>query len=241
MSRPRKQKVDWFPHSVKHGKTMHIIEQKYGEHGYCFFYKLLEILGDTEGHYLDCNNKESWDYLLAKTNTTPGEAIHILETLASINVIDRELWTKMWIWCQSFVDKVSAVYKNRRTVVPEKPITTSRNEITTSRNEPKSFKNDLPTCRKPQSREKYIDLHRKEGILKNQVLKSNIMDMTTKMIFKKWNELKIVVHKNLKEFEPHIKARLDAGYTPKELIESMTNFAEIFRNYRYWWDTQWEA
>ena len=48
MTRPRKQTVDWFPHYCRHGKTMAILEEKYGNNGFAFSFKLLEILGDTE-------------------------------------------------------------------------------------------------------------------------------------------------------------------------------------------------
>ena len=51
--RPKKAIVDYFPHFVSHGKTMFTIEMKYGNDGYAFWFKLLEILGSTENHYID--------------------------------------------------------------------------------------------------------------------------------------------------------------------------------------------
>lgn len=55
MARPTKETVDYFPHFVKCGRTIFILESKYGNDGYAFWFKLLEILGDTEGHYYDCS------------------------------------------------------------------------------------------------------------------------------------------------------------------------------------------
>ena len=49
MSRPRKAVVDYFPHYVNHGKTLFILEQKYGNDGYAFWFKLLEMLGGSDG------------------------------------------------------------------------------------------------------------------------------------------------------------------------------------------------
>ena len=49
MTRPKKQTVDYFPHSCNHKKTIYILEERYGNNGYSFWFKLLEMLGNTEG------------------------------------------------------------------------------------------------------------------------------------------------------------------------------------------------
>ena len=46
MARPRKQTVDYFPHYCKCGRTIFILENRFGNDGYAFWFKLLEILGD---------------------------------------------------------------------------------------------------------------------------------------------------------------------------------------------------
>lgn len=68
MARPKKQTVDYFPHSCVHKKTMFILEQKYGNDGYAFWFKLLEMLGSTEGHFLSLKNGMEWEFLIAKTH-----------------------------------------------------------------------------------------------------------------------------------------------------------------------------
>lgn len=65
-----KQTVDYFPHFVKGGRTIFILENKFGNDGYAFWFKLLEILGESEGHFYDCSNASNWEYLLAKTRVT---------------------------------------------------------------------------------------------------------------------------------------------------------------------------
>lgn len=66
MARPKKQTVDYFPHFVKCGRTIYILENRFGNDGYAFWFKLLEILGESEGHFYDCSNLSNWEYLLAK-------------------------------------------------------------------------------------------------------------------------------------------------------------------------------
>jgi len=122
MARPHKQTVDYFPHYCVHKNTMFIIEQRYGNDGYAFWFKLLEQLGSTEGHYLDMNDELAWEFLQAKTRLCDVSICSLLDTLSKLKAIDPELWSKRVIWCQNFVDNVAVVYKNRKVTTPSKPV-----------------------------------------------------------------------------------------------------------------------
>lgn len=80
MARPKKQTVDYFPHFVKGGRTIFILENKFGNDGYAFWFKLLEILGESEGHFYDCSNASNWEYLLAKNTCHRGKRRKTLST-----------------------------------------------------------------------------------------------------------------------------------------------------------------
>jgi len=122
MARPQKQTVDYFPHYVTHGKTMFILEQRFNNDGYAFWFKLLETLGDTKGHNIDCSNDAVWQFLQAKTHLDDKTCTEILDLLASLQAIDTELWQeKKIVWCQNFVDGIADVYRNRRIGIPIKP------------------------------------------------------------------------------------------------------------------------
>lgn len=113
MSRPHKAIVDYFPHYVNHGKTMFTIESKYGNDGYSFWYKILELLGSSEHHYLDCNNSETWEFLLAKTHLNENLALSILNTCSKLNAIDQGLWQNKIIRSNNFIENLNSVYKRR--------------------------------------------------------------------------------------------------------------------------------
>ena len=120
MSRPAKAVVDYFPHSCNHKKTMYILESKYKNDGYAFWFKLLEILGQTENHFYNCNVKSNWEFLLAKTLVNDDIANDILDTLSELDAIDPELWQQKIIWCQNFIDNIKDVYKRRCVELPTK-------------------------------------------------------------------------------------------------------------------------
>jgi DnaD/phage-associated family protein len=122
MARPQKQTVDYFPHYVTHGKTMFILEQRFKNDGYAFWFKLLETLGGAKGHIIDCSNDGVWEFLQAKTHLDDKTCTEILNKLATLQAIDTELWQeKKIVWCQNFVDGIADVYRNRRIGIPVKP------------------------------------------------------------------------------------------------------------------------
>lgn len=122
MARPSKQTVEWFPHSCNHKRTMFILEQKYGNNGYCFWFKLLEILGGSDGHYFDASTVENREYLQARMHLSWDICLEILELLSRLEAIDKNLWEcNQVVWCQNFVDGISEVYKKRIAEAPQKP------------------------------------------------------------------------------------------------------------------------
>ncbi|MDQ7790317.1 MAG: DUF4373 domain-containing protein [Clostridia bacterium] len=121
MARPQKATVDYFPHFVDHGKTMFIIETLWGNDGYAFWFKLLELLGNTSGHAYDCNKPDSWAFLLAKTRLSEDTVTEILNKLAELEAIDSELWSQKVIWSQNFVNGLEPVYKKRKVEMPVRP------------------------------------------------------------------------------------------------------------------------
>jgi hypothetical protein len=128
MARPAKQTVDYFPHRCKGGKTLYILETRYSDKGYTFWFKVLETLGETEGHAFRFDDPTNQEYFLAKTRTTTEQAIEIFNLLAKLEAIDKELWEKGHIvWSDNFIDGIKDAYRNRTISMPTKPVFDVRN------------------------------------------------------------------------------------------------------------------
>jgi hypothetical protein len=126
----RKNKVDWFPHQCHHGMTIFVLEQKYGMHGYYFWFHLLELLGSTEGHFIDYLNTPRRAHLEAYTRTSPEQCWEMLILLANLQAIDLELWEQSHIiWSENFLKGIAPAYRNRRITPPEKPAVILRENI----------------------------------------------------------------------------------------------------------------
>lgn len=122
MSRPKKQTVDYFPHDCVHNKTMFILEQKYGNDGYAFWFKVLETLGSAEGHYIHFVNGVDWEFLMAKTRLGKDKCNEMLDLLATLGAIDKDLWhEEQIVWSNNFVERVKDAYRNRTVDIPNKP------------------------------------------------------------------------------------------------------------------------
>ena len=125
MGRLPKKGVDYFPHDTVASSmpTLYIIQQKYGNDGYAFWFKLLEFLGLHEGLKVDFSNQKDWLYFLsiAKVDAEKGE--DIMSTLAEIDAVDKGLWqNNRIVWSQNFASRLSAIYVKRGVSSPAKPV-----------------------------------------------------------------------------------------------------------------------
>ena len=129
MPRHVKYTADYFPHVAHHGKTMFILESKFGNDGYAFWFKLLELLCSTEGHCYDCDSAENWGFLTSVMHVNDETATEILDLLAKLGAIDSDLWDDKRIWSQHLVDNLSPLYAKRTTEIPQKPHNRGENAV----------------------------------------------------------------------------------------------------------------
>jgi hypothetical protein len=113
MARQPKVTIDYFPHHIGNGKKMHTINNKYGNDGYATWFKLLEILGETDNHYLDLSIQSELMYVASKCNISEELLIQIIDDLCKLDEIDPELWVIRVVWNQRFIDSVQNAYNKR--------------------------------------------------------------------------------------------------------------------------------
>ncbi len=122
MTRKQSNTVDYFPHYVKPGKTIYILEAKYGNDGYAFWFKILELICSFENHFIDCSDMATWEFLLARTHVSGITGTEILGLLANLGNLDKELWEQgRVIWCPNLIINITDVYTKRGRSAPTKP------------------------------------------------------------------------------------------------------------------------
>lgn len=113
VGRPEKYTVDYFQHDCLPKGTLKVLEDRWKNDGYAFWYKLLETLGVSEGHILNLNEKGKLLLLSSKTWLPPKQCEEILGVLSDLEAIDPDLWENRIVWCQNFVDRISHLYIKR--------------------------------------------------------------------------------------------------------------------------------
>ena len=124
MGRLPKNGVDYFPHDVNavNQSTLFIIQADYGNDGYAFWFKLLEYLGTQKELYADFSVEKNWKYFLSLARVSEERGKAIMDTLATLEAIDRELWeNKRIAWSENYVSRLSAVFKKRDIPTPIRP------------------------------------------------------------------------------------------------------------------------
>lgn len=155
MARPIKNTVEYFPHFAKGGRTVFILESKFGNDGYAFWFKLLEILCDSDRQVFDCSQASNMSYLLAKCRCSEETAQAIIAELVNIGKIDKELWDKeRKIWVQNLVNNLEPIYKKRREEIPTVDSLRSVNPDTEEFPPLKPEENDVSAAETPQSKVK---------------------------------------------------------------------------------------
>jgi len=231
MSRPRKNTVDYFPHTATHKETIYILEQQFGNDGYALWYKLLEQLATTENHYIDTKNSKSLLYLSSRAKLTKDKCLEVLNLLSELDAIDLKLWKeKGVIWCQNFVDGIADVYKKRKVGIPQKPDNRDINGSTTivsaagtlvQLDLPEHAGNGNPQSKVKETRAKEI----KEE--KEKIKKENFEKSVIKIIMYLNGKTGKNYRTQTKTFREAISARLAENYTIgdfKTVIDNMHSY-----------------
>ena len=125
MARPQKRNADYFTHDAHASTdddTLLILQAKYGNNGYAFWFKLMELLTAAENHYLDLSSDMKWQLFVVKMGADEVSVTGCSRLVASCHSIDSELWESRLIWCDKLVKNFADVYKKRGQPLPVKPI-----------------------------------------------------------------------------------------------------------------------
>jgi hypothetical protein len=223
MARKQRDIVSYFPHDADastRNDTLIVLQSRFGNDGYAFWFKLRENLASTDGHFIDCRNSNTWQLLLARTGVNEITGVEIMKLLVEMRAIDSELWDSKLIWCQELVDDLAEVYKNRRRQTPRKPIITGNNGITTG-------KKGITTGDNPQSR---VDKSRKE---------KEIYKEKEREIFNYWNQQNIIVHQKLVNDVRSVIVRTLRSYSVEEVKSAISNYSAIVHGEEYFFNYKW--
>jgi hypothetical protein len=109
-----KNTVDYFPFYVKDGKTLYVLQKKYGLEGIGFFTQLFRYLSQVPEHWTCIQDEYDLSRLVDYIGIEEKKCIEMLEILAGTGKIDHALWKeKGIIVSEDFLDSLERVYSKR--------------------------------------------------------------------------------------------------------------------------------
>lgn len=134
MARPERHDADYFPFYVKDGKTLFILESKYGLQGIGFFTNLMRFLTRQTDHNICIQDESDRLYFFAQIRCSEEIGMNMLNLMAKTEKIDAKLWTEnKVIVSQDLLNSLRDAYKNRKNPIIEIDkirVTYQNNQIT---------------------------------------------------------------------------------------------------------------
>ena len=113
MARQERNDVDYFPHLVKHGKNMFIIDKKYGNDGYTVWFRTLEELCRVDFHNLNLLDNTRLMHLASVCNVSEERYLEIIDDLVKLGEFDEDLRSVGILWNQELVNSIQDAYRKR--------------------------------------------------------------------------------------------------------------------------------
>lgn len=119
MARPERHDADYFPFFVKDGKTLYILESKYGLQGIGFFTNLMRFLTRQPDHYVCVSEESDRLYFFAQLHSPIDIGMDMLSTMAKTGKIDAALWNEnMVIVSKDLLKSLEPLYLKRKNKIP---------------------------------------------------------------------------------------------------------------------------
>ena len=116
MARPERHDVDYFPFFAKRGKTLNILQSKYGLEGIGFFTNLMRFLALTPDHYYCIKDEvDKMNFFAEVGIQDESRGIEMIELMVKTEKLDKELWENYKIIaCEAFLESLKEAYKQRK-------------------------------------------------------------------------------------------------------------------------------
>ena len=114
MARPPLKIVHYFPFIVKDGRTLFLLENKYGCKGTGFFTNMLRVLSETPDHHLSIKDEVERMVFFGRTKVDENSGMDMIKTMVKTSKIDQKLWEeKNVICCPEFLESIKDAYSKR--------------------------------------------------------------------------------------------------------------------------------
>jgi len=119
----QKNTVEYFPFFARDGKTLYVLQRKYGLAGIGFFTQIMRWLAQAPSHYYEYNDEYDKDRLNEFIGMSELDVRAMISDMVQTGKVDRELWEDRGvIYSQDFVDSLEMLYRRRRSEMPTREL-----------------------------------------------------------------------------------------------------------------------
>lgn len=214
MARPVKHTVESFNHPVISGKKMFIVQRNFGNDGYATWYKILELLGQSNNHFIDLSDDEKLLYVSSYCGVDIEKLIQIIDLIVSLRKFDQFLWSHKIIFCKDFVRSIKRTYSRRsNSCITYYALISMLHEVERITDQkPATQKQDPIEPKKPAPKKEAENKEEKEDLFLKWwgKYKKNVGKEKT---LKLWNKLKIEeMHKCLEVVDDYVSSTPDIKF-----------------------------
>lgn len=114
MGRPERHDADYFPFYAKDGRTLFVLESKFGCSGTGFFTNVMRILTLTPDHHICIKEESDRLYFFSKCHCDDVSGAEMLLMMVKTGKIDKELWEKASVVAsQDLLNSLEEAYRKR--------------------------------------------------------------------------------------------------------------------------------
>jgi len=236
MARQERNDVDYFPHSVTHGKKMFYLRSKFGNDGYAVWFMLLENLGKASYHYLNLSDDVELMYLSSELKVSDIVLTEIIKDLVKLGEFDKELWEENKIlFNEKFIENVSDAYKKRNNNCIDRNslllLLESKGIRKPSKGNPKPSNFTLKGVGNPQSKVKDSKVKEiKEKEIKRKEYKPNFETLFSKIKTRAHQNWILEVYEDRKETSARCEDTV-TKFMDNTMKESLYEFCYSSKNY----------
>jgi hypothetical protein len=115
MGRPERHDVDYFPFFAKRGRTLNILQSKFGCEGIGVFTNILRFLSFTPDHHYCIKDEADRMNFFVEIGIQEDRGIEIIELMVKTEKLDKELWEKYRVIAsEAFLLSLEEAYKQRK-------------------------------------------------------------------------------------------------------------------------------
>lgn len=119
MGRHAREDADFFPFFVKDGRTLTVLQHKFGLQGIGFFTNLMRLLTTTPGHHLRLTDEADRLFVFSKIGCDAEAAEEMISAMVITGKIHARLWKEARvIFSEALCESLEELYSKRKAAAP---------------------------------------------------------------------------------------------------------------------------